>query len=43
VWRATDYASVNLSEAGAANIMQARLQPGVGIEAGSGPSKTPID
>ena len=33
-WRAPDYASVNLSEGGAASMMQALLEAGVGIEAG---------
>jgi uncharacterized protein (DUF849 family) len=33
-WRAPDYASVNLSEPGAAEVMQALLDAGVGIEAG---------
>ncbi|MCW3015809.1 MAG: hypothetical protein JWO02_2901 [Solirubrobacterales bacterium] len=33
-WRAPDYASVNLSEPGAARIMQALLEAGIGIEAG---------
>jgi uncharacterized protein (DUF849 family) len=33
-WRAPDYASVNLSEPGATEVMQALLQAGVGIEAG---------
>lgn len=33
-WRAPDYASVNLSEPGAVEVMQALLQAGVGIEAG---------
>jgi uncharacterized protein (DUF849 family) len=33
-WRAPDYASVNLSEAGADNVMLALLAAGVGIEAG---------
>ena len=33
-WRAPDYASVNLSEAGATTVMQALLRVGVGIEAG---------
>jgi uncharacterized protein (DUF849 family) len=33
-WRAPDYASVNLSEPGAAEIMAALLDAGVGIEAG---------
>jgi uncharacterized protein (DUF849 family) len=33
-WRAPDYASVNLSEPGAGEIMQALLDAGVGIEAG---------
>jgi uncharacterized protein (DUF849 family) len=33
-WRAPDYASVNLSKVGAANVMQALLAAGVGIEAG---------
>jgi uncharacterized protein (DUF849 family) len=33
-WRAPDYASVNLSEPGAAEVMAALLHAGVGIEAG---------
>jgi uncharacterized protein (DUF849 family) len=33
-WTAPDYASVNLSEEGAAQVMQALLDAGVGIEAG---------
>ena len=33
-WRAPDYASVNVSEAGAADVMRALLDAGVGIEAG---------
>jgi uncharacterized protein (DUF849 family) len=33
-WRAPDYTSVNLSEEGAAEIMAAALDAGVGIEAG---------
>jgi uncharacterized protein (DUF849 family) len=33
-WRAPDYASVNLSEVGAATVMQALLDAGIGIEAG---------
>jgi uncharacterized protein (DUF849 family) len=33
-WRAPDYASVNLSEPGAAEVMEALLDAGVGIEAG---------
>ncbi len=33
-WRAPDYASVNLSEPGAAEIMQTLLSAGVGVEAG---------
>lgn len=33
-WRAPDYASVNLSETGATEVMKALLQAGVGIEAG---------
>jgi uncharacterized protein (DUF849 family) len=33
-WRAPDYASVNLSEPGAAEVMEALLHAGVGIEAG---------
>ena len=33
-WRAPDYASVNVSEAGAAEVMEALLGAGVGIEAG---------
>jgi uncharacterized protein (DUF849 family) len=33
-WRAPDYASVNLSEAGAVKVMRALLAAGVGIEAG---------
>jgi uncharacterized protein (DUF849 family) len=33
-WRAPDYASVNLSEPGAAEVMAALLHVGVGIEAG---------
>ncbi len=33
-WRAPDYASVNLSEPGAAEIMRALIGAGVGIEAG---------
>jgi uncharacterized protein (DUF849 family) len=33
-WRAPDYASVNLSEEGAADVMRALLEAGVGIEAG---------
>lgn len=33
-WRAPDYASANLSEPGAAEVMQALLLAGVGIEAG---------
>jgi hypothetical protein len=33
-WRAADYASVNVSEPGAAEIMQALIQAGIGIEAG---------
>ena len=33
-WRAPDYASVNLSEDGAAEVMGALLDAGVGIEAG---------
>jgi uncharacterized protein (DUF849 family) len=33
-WRAPDYASVNLSEEGSAEVMRALLDAGVGIEAG---------
>ena len=33
-WRAPDYASVNLSEPGATEVMVALIQTGVGIEAG---------
>jgi uncharacterized protein (DUF849 family) len=33
-WRAPDYASVNLSEPGAAEIMRALIGAGIGIEAG---------
>jgi uncharacterized protein (DUF849 family) len=33
-WRAPDYASVNLSEPGAAEVMEALIDAGVGIEAG---------
>ena len=33
-WRAPDYASVNLSESGAMEIMKALIRGGVGIEAG---------
>ena len=33
-WSAPDYASVNLSESGAADVMQTLLEAGVGIEAG---------
>jgi uncharacterized protein (DUF849 family) len=33
-WRAPDYASVNVSERGAARLMEALLAAGVGIEAG---------
>ena len=33
-WRAPDYASVNLSEPGAAAVMQALIEAGIGIEAG---------
>lgn len=33
-WRAPDYTSVNLSEPGATEIMEALIQAGVGIEAG---------
>jgi uncharacterized protein (DUF849 family) len=33
-WRAPDYASVNLSETGASEVMEALIQAGVGIEAG---------
>jgi uncharacterized protein (DUF849 family) len=33
-WRAPDYASVNISEPGAARIMEALLAAGIGIEAG---------
>ncbi len=33
-WRAPDYASVNLSEEGAADVMAALTEAGVGIEAG---------
>jgi uncharacterized protein (DUF849 family) len=33
-WRAPDYASVNVSEAGAAEVMEALLGAGIGIEAG---------
>jgi uncharacterized protein (DUF849 family) len=33
-WRAPDYASVNVSEPGATEVMKALLQAGVGIEAG---------
>jgi uncharacterized protein (DUF849 family) len=33
-WTAPDYASVNLSEPGAAEIMEALIRAGVGIEAG---------
>jgi len=33
-WREPDYASVNLSEPGSTEIMQALIQAGVGIEAG---------
>lgn len=33
-WRAPDYASVNLSEPGAIQIMEALIEAGVGIEAG---------
>jgi hypothetical protein len=33
-WRAPDYASVNLSEAGATKVMKALVEAGVGIEAG---------
>jgi uncharacterized protein (DUF849 family) len=33
-WRAPDYASVNLSEPGATEVMRALIQAGIGIEAG---------
>jgi len=33
-WRAPDYASVNVSEPGSTEVMQALIQAGVGIEAG---------
>jgi uncharacterized protein (DUF849 family) len=33
-WRAPDYTSVNMSEAGATDLMRAVLEAGVGIEAG---------
>jgi uncharacterized protein (DUF849 family) len=33
-WRAPDYASVNLSESGATEIMRTLIQAGIGIEAG---------
>ena len=33
-WRAPDYASVNLSEPGATEIMRALIQAGIGIEVG---------
>jgi uncharacterized protein (DUF849 family) len=33
-WRAPDYASVNLSETGATDVMEALIQAGIGIEAG---------
>ena len=33
-WRAPDYASVNLSETGATEVMEALIQAGIGIEAG---------
>jgi len=33
-WRAPDYASVNVSEPGAPEVMKALLQAGIGIEAG---------
>jgi uncharacterized protein (DUF849 family) len=33
-WRAPDYATVNLSEPGAAEIMKALIEAGIGIEAG---------
>ena len=33
-WRAPDYASVNLSEPGAAAVMRVLIQAGIGIEAG---------
>jgi uncharacterized protein (DUF849 family) len=33
-WRAPDYASVNLSEPGATEVMRALIRAGVGIEAG---------
>lgn len=33
-WREPDYASVNVSEEGAADVMQALLAAGVGVEAG---------
>jgi uncharacterized protein (DUF849 family) len=33
-WRAPDYASVNLSEAGSEQVMRALIEAGVGIEAG---------
>jgi uncharacterized protein (DUF849 family) len=33
-WRAPDYASVNLSEEGATEVMKALVEAGVGIEAG---------
>src|SRR5919199_568464 len=33
-WRAPDYASVNLSETGATEVMEALAEAGIGIEAG---------
>src|SRR5690242_889042 len=33
-WRAPDFASVNLSEEGAGQVMEALIEAGVGIEAG---------
>jgi uncharacterized protein (DUF849 family) len=33
-WRAPDYASVNVSEAGSSQVMEALIEAGVGIEAG---------
>src|SRR5262249_25262204 len=33
-WRAPDFASVNLSEAGASQVLEALIEAGVGIEAG---------
>jgi hypothetical protein len=33
-WRASDFASVNVSEDGCAEVMRALLDAGIGIEAG---------